>query len=122
MGLESLIDTAGLMSTLDGDGQFTLFAPINRAFENLPSDVVETITGDETLLTNVLTYHVLPCKEWRDSRDHLCAGPGKFENRKWRLLQFQFTLQVRLLLTDFLWQKVPPQKMVVCVNYPFEIF
>merc|ERR1712003_311759 len=25
-------------------------------------DVVETITGDETLLTNVLTYHVLPSK------------------------------------------------------------
>merc|ERR1712157_700916 len=60
--LESLVDAAGLMSTLDGDGQFTLFAPINRAFENLPSDVVETITGDETLLKNVLTYHDLPSK------------------------------------------------------------
>lgn len=55
----SLVDalvTADLVSTLQGDGPFTVFAPVNSAFAAI-SDVVEGLTVAE--LSNVLTYHVV---------------------------------------------------------------
>jgi len=60
--LASLVDAAGLTTTLQGEGPFTLFAPINSAFGKLPADVVEAVTSDIALLTDVLTYHVVPSK------------------------------------------------------------
>lgn len=50
-----------LVDTLNG-GEFTVFAPVDTAFEKLPADTVETLgtpEGAETL-ESVLTYHVLP--------------------------------------------------------------
>jgi len=44
-----------LVSFLQGDGPFTVFAPVNDAFAEI-SDVVETLSGDQ--LAKVLTYHV----------------------------------------------------------------
>ncbi len=44
-----------LVSVLQGDGPFTVFAPVNSAFEDI-SDVVATL--DEDQLAKVLTYHV----------------------------------------------------------------
>jgi len=60
--LASLVDAAGLTSTLEGDGPFTLFAPTDSAFENLPDDVIKALKDDDALLANVLTYHVVPSK------------------------------------------------------------
>ncbi len=45
-----------LVTTLQGDGPFTVFAPINSAFEEI-SDTVEGLTPAQ--LANVLTYHVV---------------------------------------------------------------
>ncbi|GAA3609289.1 fasciclin domain-containing protein [Agrococcus terreus] len=50
-----------LVDTLNGD-EFTVFAPVDEAFEALPADTLEllqTPEGAETLET-VLTYHVVP--------------------------------------------------------------
>ena len=44
-----------LVSVLQGDGPFTVFAPLNSAFEAI-SDVVSGLTADQ--LSTVLTYHV----------------------------------------------------------------
>jgi len=44
-----------LVSVLQGDGPFTVFAPVNGAFEAI-SEVTATLTADQ--LANVLTYHV----------------------------------------------------------------
>jgi uncharacterized surface protein with fasciclin (FAS1) repeats len=42
-------------------GPFTVLAPVNNAFEDLPSGTVETLLKPENkgTLTSVLTYHVL---------------------------------------------------------------
>ena len=44
-----------LVTVLQGDGPFTVFAPTNAAFESI-SDVVATLDADQ--LSKVLTYHV----------------------------------------------------------------
>ncbi len=48
-----------LVNTLNG-GQFTVFAPTNDAFAKLDAATVDKLKTDSTLLTSILTYHVVP--------------------------------------------------------------
>ena len=48
-----------LVNTLNG-GEFTVFAPVDTAFAKLPADTVTTLGTDDTLLSTILTYHVVP--------------------------------------------------------------
>lgn len=59
--LVAAVTAAGLVETLQGPGPFTVFAPVNDAFENLPAGTVETLVKPENKakLTKILTYHVL---------------------------------------------------------------
>lgn len=60
--LVAAVQAAGLVETLKGDGPFTVFAPVNDAFENLPEGTVQTLLKPENrdALRKVLTYHVVP--------------------------------------------------------------
>jgi uncharacterized surface protein with fasciclin (FAS1) repeats len=62
--LVAAIKAAGLIETLQGEGPFTVFAPVNKAFEKLPKGTVEALLKPEnkSALTAVLTYHVIPGK------------------------------------------------------------
>ncbi|HNP68516.1 MAG TPA: fasciclin domain-containing protein [Aequorivita sp.] len=59
--LVAAVKAADLVETLQSDGPFTVFAPINEAFEKLPKGTVETLlkTENKKTLQTVLTYHVL---------------------------------------------------------------
>ena len=59
--LVAAVKAAGLVETLSGKGPFTVFAPVNDAFENLPAGTVETLLKPENkaTLTKILTYHVV---------------------------------------------------------------
>ena len=59
--LVAAVKAAGLVSTLQGEGTFTVFAPVNDAFENLPAGTAESLLKPEAKgkLTAVLTYHVI---------------------------------------------------------------
>lgn len=59
--LVAAVKAAGLADTLSGPGPFTVFAPVNSAFEALPSGTVEMLLKPENkaMLTKVLTYHVV---------------------------------------------------------------
>ncbi|PQE02548.1 fasciclin domain-containing protein [Mycolicibacterium parafortuitum] len=48
-----------LVETLDGD-QFTVFAPTDDAFAKLDPATIETLKTDSAMLTDILTYHVVP--------------------------------------------------------------
>ncbi len=48
-----------LVDTLNG-AEFTVFAPTDEAFAKLDPATVETLKTDSGLLTNILTYHVVP--------------------------------------------------------------
>jgi uncharacterized surface protein with fasciclin (FAS1) repeats len=53
---------AGLIDTLSGPGPFTLFAPNDDAFAELPAGTVDELLKDKDRLTAVLAYHVVPGK------------------------------------------------------------
>jgi uncharacterized surface protein with fasciclin (FAS1) repeats len=59
--LVAAVKAAGLVSTLEGAGPFTVFAPTNGAFAKLPAGTVDTLLKPENkaTLTKVLTYHVV---------------------------------------------------------------
>jgi uncharacterized surface protein with fasciclin (FAS1) repeats len=59
--LVAAVKAANLVSTLQGPGPFTVFAPVNDAFENLPAGTVDNLLKPENkaTLTKVLTYHVV---------------------------------------------------------------
>ena len=59
--LVAAVTTAGLAGTLSGDGPFTVFAPTDSAFADLPAGTVETLLKPENRdkLTNILTSHVV---------------------------------------------------------------
>ncbi|MEM7471254.1 MAG: fasciclin domain-containing protein [Pseudomonadota bacterium] len=58
--LVAAVSAAGLVDTLNSDGPFTVYAPVNDAFAALPAGTVETLLQPENKgqLTNVLLYHV----------------------------------------------------------------
>jgi uncharacterized surface protein with fasciclin (FAS1) repeats len=60
--LVAAVKAAGLVETLKGAGPFTVFAPVNSAFDALPAGTVDTLLKPENKadLTKVLTYHVVP--------------------------------------------------------------
>jgi uncharacterized surface protein with fasciclin (FAS1) repeats len=62
--LVAAVKAAGLVDTLNSKGPFTVFAPTNDAFAQLPAGTVDTLLMPENkaTLTKVLTYHVVPGK------------------------------------------------------------
>jgi uncharacterized surface protein with fasciclin (FAS1) repeats len=62
------VEAAGLASTLQGEGPFTVFAPTDEAFAKLPAGTVESLLKPENKgqLTAILTYHVVPGRVFAD--------------------------------------------------------
>ncbi|MCR4414771.1 MAG: fasciclin domain-containing protein [Thermoguttaceae bacterium] len=60
--LAAALKAGGLMETLSGEGQFTVFAPTDEAFKKLPQGTVEDLLKPENRqkLAKILTYHVVP--------------------------------------------------------------
>lgn len=60
--LVAVVQAAGLVETVKGKGPFTLFAPTDEAFAELPKGTVETLLKPENKkkLASTLTYHVVP--------------------------------------------------------------
>ncbi|HSA54442.1 MAG TPA: fasciclin domain-containing protein [Gemmatimonadaceae bacterium] len=57
--LVAAIEAAGLTSTLNGPGPFTVFAPTDEAFAKLPEGTIEALLADPAALSSILTYHVV---------------------------------------------------------------
>jgi len=58
--LTAAVVATDLAETLSGDGPFTVFAPTDQAFENLPPGTVEALLEDPSgALTDILLYHVV---------------------------------------------------------------
>jgi len=62
--LVAALQAADLVDVLSGDGPFTVFAPTNEAFAQLPPGTVEMLLLPENKgkLTAILTYHVVAGK------------------------------------------------------------
>ena len=57
--LATALTEAGLVDALKGDGPFTVFAPTDEAFKNLPEGALDNLLKDKEALKNVLLYHVV---------------------------------------------------------------
>lgn len=55
-------EAAGLVDTLSGDGPFTIFAPTDDAFAELPEGKLDELLMPENKdqLAEILTFHVVP--------------------------------------------------------------
>lgn len=63
--LVEAVVAAGLVDTLSGPGPFTVFAPTDAAFASLLAELgvtKEQLFANTALLTQVLTYHVVPSR------------------------------------------------------------
>ena len=62
--LVAAVKAADLVETLKSDGPFTVFAPVNSAFDKLPAGTVESLLKPEnkSKLSGILTYHVVAGK------------------------------------------------------------
>ncbi|XAM01218.1 fasciclin domain-containing protein [Phycisphaeraceae bacterium D3-23] len=60
--LAALLEAADLVEALQGDGPFTVFAPTDAAFAELPEETVAFLLDPENkhILQQVLLYHVVP--------------------------------------------------------------
>jgi len=56
--LAAALTAADLVTTLKSEGPFTVFAPVDAAFEKLPAGTVDSLLGDIPALKNILLYHV----------------------------------------------------------------
>jgi uncharacterized surface protein with fasciclin (FAS1) repeats len=57
--LVSLLKRAKLASALTAKGPYTVFAPTNAAFSELPPATLKAVRSDPALLKKVLLYHVV---------------------------------------------------------------
>jgi len=58
--LVTAVTEADLVDTLNGEGPFTIFAPVNSAFEAIDSATMDTLMADPSgALTDILTLHVV---------------------------------------------------------------
>lgn len=59
--LVTAVVAADLANTLSGEGPFTVLAPTNEAFSNLPAGTLDTLLLPENKadLAGILTYHVI---------------------------------------------------------------
>ncbi len=54
------VEAAGLTETLAEEGPFTVFAPTDGAFADLPEGLLDSLVADPDALGQILLYHVVP--------------------------------------------------------------
>ena len=76
--LVAAVQAAGLVETLQGEGPFTVFAPVNDAFDALPDGTVETLLKPENKdqLTKILTCHVVAANAMSTAINKMIADDG----------------------------------------------
>jgi transforming growth factor-beta-induced protein len=60
--LVNALQVSGVSGTIAGTTPYTIFAPTNEAFANLPSGVLSTLLSNPTQLAAVLNYHIVAGK------------------------------------------------------------
>jgi uncharacterized surface protein with fasciclin (FAS1) repeats len=56
--LMRVVEAAGLADTLQSQGPFTVFAPTDEAFRNLPTGLLDEWLRDPSKLKSIVTYHI----------------------------------------------------------------
>ncbi len=57
--LLALVKEAGLVETLSGKGEWTVFAPTDAAFKKIDEETLKKVKGDKELLKSILLAHAV---------------------------------------------------------------
>jgi len=103
--LVAAVKAAGLVDTLNGPGPYTVFAPVNAAFAELPAGTVDNLLRPENkpALTKVLTYHVVAGKYDSARLRALIqagGGTGQLKTVEGDTLQFTMNGPSNILVRD----------------------
>jgi uncharacterized surface protein with fasciclin (FAS1) repeats len=104
------LGATGLDSALDGEGQFTVFAPTNAAFEAAAADLgftldqlVGLLVANPEYLEDVLLYHVAPGRRTSNAvigSERINTLQGGFLYQEGGVLTDQVGREVGIVLTD----------------------
>ena len=89
--LAEAVKAAGLVDTLKGPGPFTVFAPTDEAFNQVPKAAIDMLMKDPMKLKDLLTYHVVEGKMMAaDLKEHeylqaLNGGELRIDAKSWHL-------------------------------------
>ncbi len=89
--LAEAVKAAGLVDTLKGPGPFTVFAPTDEAFNQVPKAAMDMLMKDPMKLRDLLTYHVVEGKMMAaDLKEHeylqaLNGGELRIDAKSWHL-------------------------------------
>lgn len=102
--LVAAVKAAGLVETLQSDGPFTVFAPVNEAFNKLPAGTVDNLLKPEnkSMLSSVLTYHVVAGR-WSSEQimEQIKMNHGSFTAATVAGSKLQFSMKDKnLVITD----------------------
>lgn len=103
--LVAAVKAAGLVGALSGPGPFTVFAPTNEAFADLPAGTVSTLVKPENkpTLVKILTYHVVPGDYTTTKlRSMILAGGGmaQLKTLEGGMLTFKMNGSSNITVTD----------------------
>jgi uncharacterized surface protein with fasciclin (FAS1) repeats len=90
--LLAAVEAAGLAETLSGDGPFTVFAPTDAAFAELPAGTLDTLLqpANKDQLAAILTYHVVPAEVMAADVEAGCPqstvrrSPSRSTGKRWK--------------------------------------
>jgi uncharacterized surface protein with fasciclin (FAS1) repeats len=71
----SALETAGLTGLLNAEGPFTLFAPTNAAFMQIPETELATLLNNPEMLRQLLSYHIVPAFVMAREARELTSAP-----------------------------------------------
>jgi uncharacterized surface protein with fasciclin (FAS1) repeats len=76
--LVAAVKAAGLVEILEGSGPFTVFAPTNEAFAELPKGTLDNLLKPENKdkLVKILTYHVVKANALSDAIGKMIKDDG----------------------------------------------
>jgi uncharacterized surface protein with fasciclin (FAS1) repeats len=76
--LVAAVKAAGLVEILEGPGPFTVFAPTNEAFAELPKGTLDNLLKPENKdkLVKILTYHVVKANALSDAIGKMIKDDG----------------------------------------------
>lgn len=100
--LIAAVVAADLVGTLDGNRQFTVFAPTDAAFAKLGLNASNIGTLDKATLTNILLYHVAPGE--RFAADVVSSSKIRMLNKSFAAVEVNdmgaFIDGAKIILTD----------------------
>ncbi len=89
--LAEALKAAGLVDKLKGPGPFTVFAPTDEAFNQVPKAAMDMLMNDPMKMKDLLTYHVVEGKMMAaDLKEHeylqaLNGGELRIDAKSWHL-------------------------------------